>query len=143
MLFGDIEHFLNIMTSTDKIRLVASTGAQFEIKDTDDIYMDKDSILIIRPDGDRVTVNINYIVFASFLRRWLCMRNELIQLYNKMVEGEKIKIVLSNGLEVYIGFKDAIGQNTDKILIIRDNGVNTVLNPDYVVMVSLIIPRRW
>lgn len=69
MLFGDIEHFLNIMTSTDKIRLVASTGAQFEIKDTDDIYMDKDSILIIRPDGDRVTVNINYIVFASFLRR--------------------------------------------------------------------------
>lgn len=70
------------------------------------------------------------------------MRNELIQLYNKMVEGEKIKIVLSNGLEVYIGFKDAIGQNTDKILIIRDNGVNTVLNPDYVVMVSLIIPRR-
>lgn len=71
------------------------------------------------------------------------MKNELIKLYNKMVQGEKIKIILSNGLELYIDFTDAIGRNTENIIIIRSNGVNTVLNPDHVVMVSLIIPRRW
>ena len=70
------------------------------------------------------------------------MKNEVLTLYNQMVQGEKIKIVLSNGLDVYVGFKDAIGKNSDNIVIIRDNGVRTVLNPDYVMMISLIIPRR-
>lgn len=69
------------------------------------------------------------------------MKNELFKLYEQMVHGEKIKIVLSNGLEVYVGFKDAIVRNTDTIIIIRNNGVKTVLNPDHVVMISLIIPR--
>lgn len=71
------------------------------------------------------------------------MKNELFKLYNEMYKGEKIKIVLSTGLEVYVGFKDVIGKNADKIIIIRDNGVKTVLNPEHVVMISLIIPRRW
>lgn len=70
------------------------------------------------------------------------MQNELCKLYEQMYNGEKIKIVLSTGLEVYVGFKDAIAKNSDVIIIIRDNGVKTVLNPDYVVMVSLILPRR-
>lgn len=70
------------------------------------------------------------------------MKNELFKLYETMVQGEKIKIVLVTGLEVYVGFKDAIGRNTDSIIIIRDNGVKTILNPDHVVMVSLVIPRR-
>ena len=71
------------------------------------------------------------------------MKNELLKLYEQMVRGEKIKILLSNGLEVYIDFTDAIDKFSDKIVIIRDSGVRTVLNPEYVVMVSLIIPRRW
>ncbi len=71
------------------------------------------------------------------------MKNELFKLYNEMVNGEKIKIVLSTGLEVYIGFRDAIDKFSDNIVIIRDNGVKTVVNPDHVVLVSLIIPRRW
>ena len=70
------------------------------------------------------------------------MKNELLKLYEQMVRGEKIKILLSNGLEVYIDFTDAIDKFSDKIVIIRDSGVRTVLNPEYVVMVSLIIPRR-
>lgn len=70
------------------------------------------------------------------------MKNELFKLYNQMYNGEKIKIVLSTGLEVYVGFKDVIGKNTDNIIIIRDNGVRTVLNPEYIVMISLVIPRR-
>lgn len=70
------------------------------------------------------------------------MKNEILKLYDKMVQGEKIKIVLSNGLEVYIDFRDAISRNTENLGIIRDNGVNTVLNPDHIIMVSLIIPRR-
>lgn len=71
------------------------------------------------------------------------MKNELLKLYNQMVQGEKIKILLSNGLEVYIDFTDAIGRNSNNIVIVRDNGVRTVLNPNHVAMVSLIIPRRW
>lgn len=70
------------------------------------------------------------------------MKNELFKLYNEMYEGEKIKVLLSTGLEVYIGFKDAISVNSEQIIIIRDNGVKIVLNPDYIVMVSLVIPRR-
>lgn len=70
------------------------------------------------------------------------MKHELLKLYNQMVQGEKIKILLSNGLEVYIDFTDAISHNSNNIVIIRDNGVRTVLNTEYVVMVSLIIPRR-
>lgn len=70
------------------------------------------------------------------------MKNEILKLYNQMYDGEKIKIVLSNGLEVYVGFRDVIGKNTDNIIIIRDNGVRTVLNPAHVVLVSLILPRR-
>lgn len=70
------------------------------------------------------------------------MKNELFKLYNQMYNGEKIKIVLSTGLEVYVGFKDVIGKNTDNIIIIRDNGVRTVLNPEHIVMISLVIPRR-
>lgn len=71
------------------------------------------------------------------------MKNEVFKLYDKMVQGEKIKILLSNNLEVYIDFTDAIDKFSDNISIIRDTGVRTVLNPDHVVMVSLIIPRRW
>lgn len=70
------------------------------------------------------------------------MKNELFKLYEQMVKGEKIKIVLVTGLEVYVGFNDAIGRNTDNIIIIRDNGVKTVLNPEQVVLISLVIPRR-
>lgn len=70
------------------------------------------------------------------------MKNELFNLYNQMVNGEKIKILLSNGLEVYVDFTDAVDKFSENIVIIRDNGVRTVLNPDHVVMVSLIIPRR-
>lgn len=70
------------------------------------------------------------------------MNDELLKMYNQMVQGEKIKILLSNGLEVYIDFTDAIDKFSDKIVIIRDTGVRTVLNPEYVVMVSLVIPRR-
>lgn len=70
------------------------------------------------------------------------MKNELFKLYDQMINGEKIKILLSNGLEVYINFTDALDKFSENIVIIRDNGVRTVLNPDYVVMVSLIIPRR-
>ena len=70
------------------------------------------------------------------------MKNELFKLYEQMVRGEKIKILLSNGLEVYIDFTDAVDKFSENIIIIRDNGVRTVLNPDHVVMVSLIIPRR-
>lgn len=70
------------------------------------------------------------------------MQNELFELYEQMLPGEKIKILLSTGLEIYIGFKDAIGKNTDKIIIIRDNGVKVVLNPEHVIFISLIVPRR-
>lgn len=70
------------------------------------------------------------------------MKNELFKLYEQMVQGEKIKIVLSTGLEIYVGFRDAVGNNGDKIIIIRNNGVRTVLNPDHVIMVSLVLPRR-
>lgn len=70
------------------------------------------------------------------------MKNELLKLYNKMVKGEKIKILLSNGLEVYIDFTDAVDRFSENIIIVRDTGVRTVLNPDHIVMVSLIIPRR-
>lgn len=71
------------------------------------------------------------------------MKNELLKLYDQMVKGEKIKILLSNGLEVYIDFTDAVDRFSENIVIVRDNGVRTILNPNHVVMVSLIIPRRW
>lgn len=70
------------------------------------------------------------------------MKNELLKLYDKMIKGEKIKILLSNGLEVYVDFTDAIDRFSENIVIIRDNGVRTALNSEHVVMVSLIIPRR-
>lgn len=71
------------------------------------------------------------------------MKNELFKLYNQIIKGEKIKIILSNNLEVYIDSRDALDRNSENIVIVSDNGVRTVLNPEHVVMVSLIIPRKW
>jgi len=70
------------------------------------------------------------------------MKNELLKLYNGMIDGEKILIVLSTGLEMYVDFRDVIGKNNDNIIIIHPNGVKTVLNPNHIIMVSLILPRR-
>ncbi len=70
------------------------------------------------------------------------MKNELFKLYNQIIKGEKIKIILSNNLEVYIDSRDALDRNSENIVIVSDNGVRTVLNPEHVVMVSLIIPRK-
>jgi len=71
------------------------------------------------------------------------MKNELLKLYNGMIDGEKILIVLSTGLEMYVDFRDVVGKNNDNIIIIHPNGVKTVLNPNHIIMVSLILPRRW
>lgn len=70
------------------------------------------------------------------------MKNEFFKLYNGLYKGEKIKVVLSTGLTLYVCFTDSIQKNTNMIVIIRNNGVRVVINPEHIVMLALVVPRR-